>query len=43
MKSTPELLRETIPYTNAMQNGINKWQKKRKKNTHLTLPKKKRK
>ena len=43
MKSTPELLRQTAPFSQAMQQGINKWQKKRKKNTHLTLPKKKRK
>lgn len=43
MKSTPEILRETKPFNDAMQDGINKWQKKRKKNTHLTLPKKKRK
>ena len=43
MKSTPELLRESVPYDQAMKSGINKWHKKRKKNTHLTLSKKKRK
>lgn len=43
MKSTPELLRQTSSFNEAMQQGINKWQKIRKKNIHLTPPKKKRK
>ena len=42
-KETPELLRETSIFTNAMQNGKMKWQKERNKMSHLTPKKKSRK
>jgi len=38
----PELIRQPKEFDSAMQEGKMKWQKVRKKNTHLTPKKKKR-
>lgn len=42
-KTTPELLRETTIFSDAMQREKIKWQKKRNAMSHLTPKKKKRK
>lgn len=42
-KNDAELIREPKVFTEKMQGGKIKWQKIRKKNTHLTQKKKKRK